>query len=236
MADIDTTPTDQVRQAIAQFLERTEPEVICIRGAWGVGKTYAWKAALEASAASGKIGLDTYSYVSLFGVTSLEQLKYSIFENRTTGSTIAKAADMETFGRGIDSPIKTFGTKAIEALAGKTASDLVQAGAFLMVRNQIVCIDDIERKGKDLRTIDILGLISMLIEERNCKVAIILNDEQLLDEKMTLTVIRKKLSINRMLMLLQSKRLPALRYRAPKALKSISWTEHDPLRSRTSAC
>jgi hypothetical protein len=52
-----------------------------------------------------------------------------------------------------------------------------------MVRNQIVCIDDIERKGKDLRTIDILGLVSKLVEERNCKVVIILNDEQLHDEK-----------------------------------------------------
>jgi hypothetical protein len=79
--------------------------------------------------------------------------------------------------------VKTFGLKALEALAGKTATDLVQSGAFLMVRDQIVCIDDIERKGKDLRAIDILGLVSMLTEQRNCKVVIILNDEQLDAEK-----------------------------------------------------
>src|ERR1700738_241987 len=90
-------------------------------------------------AAQKKIALETYSYVSLFGVTSLDQLKYSVFGNRTSGDAIATGANMETFGRGIDTAVRTFGIKALEALAGKTATDLVQSGAFLMVRDQIVC-------------------------------------------------------------------------------------------------
>ncbi|MEH2622017.1 hypothetical protein V1292_000072 [Bradyrhizobium sp. AZCC 1719] len=182
MTEGKPSPTQMVIKELGRFLESKTSEVICIKGRWGVGKTYAWRQALKQAAASNKMALDTYSYVSLFGTTSLDQLKYSIFENRTSGHAIATGANMETFGQGIDTAIKAFGTKALEALAGKTATDLVQSGAFLMVRNQFVCIDDIERKGKDLRAMDILGLASTLVEQRNCKVVIILNDEQLDNE------------------------------------------------------
>jgi hypothetical protein len=183
MTQQTSTPTQMVVKELGRFLASETPEVICIKGRWGVGKTYAWRQALKQAAASKKMALDTYSYVSLFGTTNLDQLKYSIFENRTSGEAIATGANMETFGKSIDTAIKAFGTKALEALAGKNATDLVQSGAFLMVRNQFICIDDIERKGKDLRAMDILGLASILVEQRNCKVVIILNDEQLDGEK-----------------------------------------------------
>jgi hypothetical protein len=52
-------------------------------------------------------------------------------------------------------------------------------GLFLTVRNEIVCIDDLERKGKNLDAGDVLGLASFLKEERNCKVVLLLNDEAL---------------------------------------------------------
>jgi tRNA A37 threonylcarbamoyladenosine biosynthesis protein TsaE len=75
------TPTEMVIKELGRFLVDGKPEVICVKGRWGVGKTYAWKRALQEAAAGGKMVLSTYSYVSLFGVTTLEQLKYSIFEN-----------------------------------------------------------------------------------------------------------------------------------------------------------
>ena len=57
--------------------------------------------------------------------------------------------------------------------------------SFLTIREQIVCIDDLERKGKNLEIGDVLGLISYLREQRNCKVALILNDEELSGEAKT---------------------------------------------------
>lgn len=53
----------------------------------------------------------------------------------------------------------------------------VTRSAFLLVRNQLVCIDDMERVGDGLRPKDVLGLISFLREQRNCRVAMLLNDE-----------------------------------------------------------
>ncbi|QND71275.1 hypothetical protein [Tardiphaga robiniae] len=177
------TPTEMVTKELGRFLADKRPEVICVKGRWGVGKTFAWKKALQDAAAGGQIALGTYSYVSLFGITTLEQLKYSIFENRTSGKAIATGANLESVSVGFSDIIKTVGPKTLEALGGKNLAEIAQASSFLMVRDQFICIDDIERKGKDLRAIDILGLVSMLAEQRNCKIVIIMNDEQLDEEK-----------------------------------------------------
>src|SRR5262245_14559836 len=58
-------------------------------------------------------------------------------------------------------------------------SGMTNAAAFLTVNNTLICFDDLERKGRNLDMIDILGLVSLLKEQRNCKILIILNDESL---------------------------------------------------------
>src|SRR3712207_2036559 len=73
--------TDLVNSEVVKFLKSQAPEVLCIRGKWGVGKTYTWTTRLEEVQTSGKIALQRYSYVSLFGINSLDELKFSIFEN-----------------------------------------------------------------------------------------------------------------------------------------------------------
>ena len=77
-----------LEQELAYFLSSREPEVICIKGPWGVGKTYAWKKFLKRVRDEGKLALDSYSYVSLFGIDSLEQLKYAVFENSISAKDI----------------------------------------------------------------------------------------------------------------------------------------------------
>ena len=70
-----------IKDQIFQFLSSDEPEVMAIKGEWGVGKTFSWKKFLKDASSEDKISLDRYSYVSLFGINSLEAFKYSIFEN-----------------------------------------------------------------------------------------------------------------------------------------------------------
>jgi hypothetical protein len=53
---------------------------------------------------------------------------------------------------------------------------------FLLVRDQIVCVDDLERAGSQLGAKEVLGLLSFLKEQRNCKVVLLLNEEALLGE------------------------------------------------------
>ena len=70
-----------IKNQIFKFLVSDEPEVMAIKGEWGVGKTFSWKKFLKEANSANKIKLNRYSYVSLFGINSLEAFKYTIFEN-----------------------------------------------------------------------------------------------------------------------------------------------------------
>lgn len=175
-----------VKQAIAEFLSRTDPEVLCVRGKWGVGKTYTWSTALESAHASKAVKLARYSYVSLFGVNSLDELKLSIFENVITFSDGLKKADLET----LDAYVSKIGSwrklakiaQSIPVVKNFVGGEIGGLVSFMTIRDQIICIDDLERRSQKLDVSDVLGLISYLREQRNCKIVLLLNDEQLAEQ------------------------------------------------------
>lgn len=176
---------------IERFLSSGEPEVLSVSGRWGVGKTYAWTQALKAMRS--KTPLRRYAYVSVFGLRSLDDLKTAIVQ-----STISLDGDqfeptVESFVEHLSSfaGAKRLGEQGLRrglTLFGKGAAalpyvgkiaDLLAPGAALLIRNQIVCIDDIERAGKGLEVADILGLVSTLRERRACKIVLLLNEDGL---------------------------------------------------------
>ncbi|MBB3147345.1 hypothetical protein FHS21_003765 [Phyllobacterium trifolii] len=172
-----------VKNEILQFLASSAPDVLCIKGKWGVGKTFSWKRHLEvASKADKGLAMERYAYVSLFGVNSLEELKYSIFETTMKKSQASEGASLDTLTSTIESA-EGFGRKFAWLLKHLPVAKNYATGAapvfFLAVRNQIICIDDLERKGSKLEASDVLGLISFLKEERQCKIVLLLNDEAL---------------------------------------------------------
>jgi hypothetical protein len=54
---------------------------------------------------------------------------------------------------------------------------------FSAIRNQIVCVDDLERRGSGLSVKDVFGLISYLREQRKCKIVVLPNQRQLERDK-----------------------------------------------------
>ena len=52
-----------------------------------------------------------------------------------------------------------------------------------LIKDHLICIDDIERKHKDLDLNEIAGYIDYLVEQKNCKVVIIINIDELDDKK-----------------------------------------------------
>ncbi len=83
----------EIKDEVKCFVKSPVPEVMAIKGNWGVGKTYAWLQFLKEF--KGDITLKKYSYVSLFGLQSIEELRLAIFANtipvRSIGSN--KAAE-----------------------------------------------------------------------------------------------------------------------------------------------
>ena len=169
-------------QEIDHFLAGDSPGVLCITGKWGVGKTYAWNAMLRAVQARKAIPLPRYSYVSLFGLTSLADVKAAIWEN-SVDSSLADAAPSIASVEAAFATARSGWRKAmpwltsVPQLGGYAA--LSRQALFLTVRKQIVCIDDLERSGRDLGVKDVLGLLSFLKEQRACKVVLLLNEEGL---------------------------------------------------------
>ncbi len=68
-----------VQKVLQKFVATAVPEVMCLRGKWGIGKTYAWNKLLQDAIANNQVALPFYSYVSLFGLNSVDELRQSIF-------------------------------------------------------------------------------------------------------------------------------------------------------------
>lgn len=175
------TSTSRVKAEVENFLKTSTPEVLCVSGKWGVGKTHLWRESIREAQKKNNLAIDRYAYVSLFGLNSLDDLRYAIFESTVPRDQIERGPDYDALKAQIGR-LEKFARNAVylakglpftEGLLGSTKS------AFITVRKQIVCIDDLERHGKELDFKVVLGLASFLKEERECKVVLLLNDERL---------------------------------------------------------
>jgi hypothetical protein len=180
--------TELVISEIQRFLASDQAEVLCIRGRWGVGKTFAWRRYLDEARRDGRLRSQQYAYVSLFGLNSLDDLRYAVFESTVPPERALTGPTAETFGVLVDKGL-SLGRKArswlgpaLSAVGLGEVGNALSRSAFLLVRDQLVCLDDLERAGDGLRPRDVLGMVSFLKEQRNCKVALLLNDEAMAGE------------------------------------------------------
>ncbi|AGH98887.1 hypothetical protein [Micavibrio aeruginosavorus] len=191
---------EAIEEAVIEFLGAKEPKVLVIKGAWGIGKTYAWSRWLEKAAQENEgnfIPHKQYSYVSLFGCNSLDELKALIFEQSVPISHTYQEINLETLSSNLNQIVEGHGLNYLKASFGKlnkfiksfgdipfvgSGLDLWRVGWF-SVRDQLICIDDLERAGRELDIKDIYGLVSLLKEQKKCKVVIIVNDENIAGER-----------------------------------------------------
>lgn len=171
-----------IETEVARFLANPPPGVLCLRGKWGVGKTFGWNAMLQSAKAADALTAKSYSYVSLFGIAGIDQLRGAIFENTIPRKDIGVRPSLETLESSF-AGAQTFFRRALSHVPSipffSHAGAAIQALSFLSVSDALICIDDIERKGSNLSFRDVLGLVSYLKEQRGCKVVIILNEEEL---------------------------------------------------------
>lgn len=168
-----------VTEDIQRFLRSTDAEVLCITGDWGVGKTFTWNKLLREAADSGELSRKKYSYVSLFGLNSLAEVKSAIAENlQIMGSEQFKpVSDVANALLSTAKHLKGFAS--VIPYVGKGLADSGNLLFASVVNDQIVCIDDLDRRGTNIRIDDVLGLVTSLRDERQCNVVLLLNEEKL---------------------------------------------------------
>jgi hypothetical protein len=140
--------------------------------------------ALDAAQKADAVKLPRYSYMSLFGINSLDELKFEIFENVITLSNGVVKPDLSTLDAFVRSTLGSWRkvtrlAQSVPLVRNVIGGDATALLSFMTIRDQIVCIDDLERRGSKLDIRDVLGLISYLREQRGCKVVLILNDQKL---------------------------------------------------------
>lgn len=174
-----------IEEVTRNFIKRTTPSTLAIMGAWGVGKTHAWKSYLRAAVAQEQMGLSSYAYVSLFGIGSLDELRKAIFastvERQLAGLTPAVNNLASHTGAVVKSITRRNVPNAKYIPKFKEYSPLLEELSLLSIRESLICFDDLERKGKGLRVEDVFGLISQLRDERHCRVVLLVNDEEIKD-------------------------------------------------------
>lgn len=180
-----------IKDQFKKFITNKEPYVFALRGNWGVGKTYLWNKYIKEN--KDKLSCEYYSYVSLFGINSIDELKRSIFENMIKKNSIGTLPDLNTFSENAKNFIDKLSDKKERNDTvfhlGHKASGLLSkipfvqnftaafdSISFMSINTILICLDDIERRGKGLEIREIFGLCNYLKEQRGCKVLIILND------------------------------------------------------------
>lgn len=217
-----------VRTTITRFVQDQQfPETFLLTGDWGVGKTFLWRSVLGAVSDKRCASRPRYVYCSLFGATSMDEVRERLFSaleglngtdsskdpsHRATArqviSSYAPVADAFRDGNAPDESAATapkdrkwwekFSWRRAPALAsripGLQAYDsLIRAATWALVREAIVCFDDLERRSPDLSLRDLLGLISYLREDRGCKVIVVMNEDVLTgDDRQAVAELREK--------------------------------------------
>lgn len=177
---------NKVQAALEDFAMTSDDKAIIFKGAWGTGKTFLWDMVVKQK--KQKFIRSKYSYVSLFGINSLAELKRSIFESSVdknfadespslkslTSNLTALKSSMSSWFR----KIIRFGSEASIPYV-KGVGSLIESVQYASICDITICIDDFERKGSALTDRDVLGLISNLVEKKRCRVVLILNEKTL---------------------------------------------------------
>ena len=160
-----------LKKKLNNILTKDESVVVSINGKWGVGKTYFWHKF------KGQLTDKKVAYVSLFGKETISSIRTDIFlqvlsKKKKAWHTTAKHI------KDITIPYIGIG---ITLLDKQDFKDI------------IVCFDDFERLSSSMELKEVLGLISELKEQKNCSVVMILNEDELRDNKETLDKYKEKL-------------------------------------------
>jgi len=134
---------------------------VLVAGAWGVGKTYQVKKALEKS---------KHYYVSLFGLESKEAIETALLTE--ANPSLKKRKDFLKFST---SQAKDVG--GLYGLIGIIPSAINSLLKIELDPEAVIIFDDLERS--TIKPTVVLGILNWFIEHQGCKVVVIADDKKL---------------------------------------------------------
>ncbi|MET4489464.1 P-loop NTPase fold protein [Bradyrhizobium sp. LA7.1] len=158
---------------LVQLLTDPDNKVIALSGKWGTGKSHLWR---EVQAASTDETTKCALFVSLFGLSDIDQLKRKLLESVVPVAE-SNPGLWDGAKQAVSSGIKVLGAfhKGFEAINDLSLSLLAPA----LLRDKMIVIDDIERKHEKLGVDEVLGFIDQYSQQYGSRFVLILNSDQL---------------------------------------------------------
>ncbi|MEO1953151.1 MAG: P-loop NTPase fold protein, partial [Campylobacterales bacterium] len=170
--------TTQITEALKRLIVKDNRAFVAmLSGEWGIGKTYFWKNFVkQQNEERSKIN---FTYISLFGYNSLQSLKSDI---------VLKLSKVETskdiFNKIFQSVKTSLGSKDNNETINVNLSGALVSSALSLIpekslKDSVICFDDFERLSDKISLKDVMGLISQFKEQKECKIIMILNEQEL---------------------------------------------------------
>ncbi|EOF7235542.1 P-loop NTPase fold protein [Campylobacter coli] len=167
---------------IANLLNNNSKKCLAINGTWGIGKTYLWK---QVEKKLSEVDKDKkVVYIDLFGKESYKQILEEIVVslhgdyNKITKTTFK---GLEGLVKGISGGLINIDSDTIFSFLKKEDFN-----------NIIVCFDNIERRSDNLSLKEILGLVNLLKEDKECSVVMIFHEDELKEQDNNSPIDNKK--------------------------------------------
>ncbi|WP_299404871.1 P-loop NTPase fold protein [Acaryochloris sp. IP29b_bin.148] len=181
--------------ALGEFLKLDNPaKIFAVKGDWGVGKTHLVRDFLSHVQKS-------YYYGSVFGVSTVEDLKMQLWSNFNSNSAVNhqnKKWSLRDILPRANKNSKDLG-QLVEAFPkmedygiGFTPALITLFSNFIInssLQDKLICIDDIERREQSLSLKNILGFVENLAKHKNCKIIIIYNENKTNEDPESKTVL-----------------------------------------------
>lgn len=161
-----------VKNSLLGLLGDADQKVIALKGKWGTGKTYLWRAVATEMFSKSKVS-EQPIYVSLFGAKTINDLKLRILQNAYLKDASATQKWMKTGGG--------FAKQVLQRFTGYSAEDAALLWLPELVAGRLIVVDDIERKHKSLDIDEFLGLLDEYTETHKTRFLILLNTDKLND-------------------------------------------------------
>ncbi|HEG0493705.1 TPA: hypothetical protein SB542_001352, partial [Campylobacter jejuni] len=163
---------------IIEILKDKSKICLAINGSWGIGKTHLWKQIEKKLFKADKD--KKVVYIDLFGKESYKQILEEIVVslhgdyNKITKTTF----------KGLEGLVKSISGGLIDIDSDAIFSFLKKED----FNNIIVCFDNIERRSDNLSLKEILGLVNLLKEEKECNVVMIFHKGELEEQDNNSTI------------------------------------------------
>ena len=140
---------EKLEDKLLKLIDTDESFAIALTGEWGIGKTHFWNNFYERNHTNFKT--KKYAYVSLFGIESLDSLKFEIALK--SHSTSQKKDNFSFIKKSFQKSLDVIDFSKIEGkgIALSLSKGMISSAVSSMITNTVICITPVRDKGSKKR-------------------------------------------------------------------------------------